>query len=106
MQLVVGPSHSFDLPIRKTRELIPQFGRVRMITALNFTDFLYRPRRPEELEHAVLNQSAHQVDIARLLAGTPLQSVRAHAAESQRGRENSQGKGRSGIEDCAKLRRS
>jgi phthalate 4,5-cis-dihydrodiol dehydrogenase len=85
VHLVVGPSHSFDLPIRKTKELIPRFGRVRMITAINFTDFLYRPRRPEELESAVLNQSAHHVDIVRLLAGTPLRSVRAHAAAWDRG---------------------
>ena len=85
VHLVVGPSHSFDLPIRKTKELIPQFGSVRMITAINFTDFLYRPRRPEELESAVLNQSAHHVDIVRLLAGTPLRSVRAHTAAWDRG---------------------
>jgi phthalate 4,5-cis-dihydrodiol dehydrogenase len=80
VQMIVGPSHSFDAPIRKARELIPRFGRVRMITALNFTDFLYRPRMPDELEHALLNQSAHHVDIVRLLAATPLKSVRAHAA--------------------------
>ena len=76
VQLIVGHSHSFDLPILPTRELIASgaFGAVRMITALNFTDFLYRPRRPEELDTesgggAVFNQAAHQVDIVRLLAG-------------------------------------
>ena len=46
VQLIVGHSHSFDTPVMKTRNLIQsgQFGRVRMITALTFTDFLYRPR--------------------------------------------------------------
>ena len=29
-----------------------RYGAVRMITAINFTDFLYRPRRPEELDTA------------------------------------------------------
>jgi len=53
-----------------------------MITALNFTDFLYRPRRPEELDTtsgggAVYNQAAHQVDVARLLAGGRVKAVRA-----------------------------
>jgi phthalate 4,5-cis-dihydrodiol dehydrogenase len=86
VHLVVGPSHSFDAPIRKAKELIPQFGRVRMITALNFTDFLYRPRLPDELEHGLLNQSAHHVDIARFLAGSPLKSVRAHTAAWPRAR--------------------
>ena len=79
VHVIVGPSHSFDLPIRKTRELIARYGPLRMIMAINFTDFLYRPRLPEELDHALLNQSAHHVDIVRLLAGAPLQSVRAHA---------------------------
>jgi len=82
--LIVGHSHSFDVPIQRTRELIASgaYGRLRMITALNFTDFLYRPRRPEELDTArgggaVYNQAAHHVDIARLLAGGRAKSVRA-----------------------------
>jgi phthalate 4,5-cis-dihydrodiol dehydrogenase len=85
-QLVVGHSHSFDLPIGLTRKLIEKgaFGRVRMISALDYTDFLYRPRRPEELDTAAgggvfFNQAAHQVDILRLLAGSPLKSVRCSA---------------------------
>ena len=76
MHLVVGHSHSFDAPILRTRELIASgdFGAVRMINAFNYTDFLYRPRRPEELDTAhgggaVFNQAAHQVDIVRLLGG-------------------------------------
>ena len=83
-QLVVGHSHSFDAPIALTRKLIQggAYGRLRMITALNFTDFLYRPRRPEELDTtlgggAVYNQAAHHVDIVRLLGGGRLKSVRA-----------------------------
>jgi phthalate 4,5-cis-dihydrodiol dehydrogenase len=84
VQLVVGHSHGFDLPILKAREMIAsgRFGRLRMITALNFTDFLYRPRRPEELDSArgggaVFNQAAHQVDVVRLLFSGPIRSVRA-----------------------------
>lgn len=84
VQLIVGHSHSFDAPILRTRQLIEggAFGRVRMITALNYTDFLYRPRRPEELDTAagggvIFNQAAHQVDIVRLLAGAPVRTVRA-----------------------------
>lgn len=84
VQLVVGHSHSFDLPIRKTRELIQagRYGKLRMITALNFTDYLYRPRRPEELDTArgggaVFNQAAHQVDVTRVLSPGRISSVRA-----------------------------
>ena len=84
VHLVVGPSHSFDAPIAAARRLIDsgEVGAVRMITALNFTDFLYRPRRPEELDTAqgggvVFSQAAHQVDIARVIAGSPVTHVRA-----------------------------
>jgi phthalate 4,5-cis-dihydrodiol dehydrogenase len=80
--LVVGHSHSFDAPIARTRELIASgtFGALRMIHALNYTDFLYRPRRPEELADGggvLFNQAPHQVDIVRLLAGGKTRSVRA-----------------------------
>lgn len=84
VRLVVGPSHGFDLPVRRARELIEsgEVGRVRMITAFNFTDFLYRLRRPEELDTArgggaVYNQAVHQVDVVRQLGGGRVSRVRA-----------------------------
>ncbi len=84
--LIVGHSHSFDAPVALACRLVQSgaYGRLRMITALNFTDYLYRPRRPEELDTsqgggAVFNQAAHQVDVARLLAGAPARWVRATA---------------------------
>src|SRR5437764_177724 len=84
VHLIVGHSHSFDAPILRTRELIAsgEFGPLRMLTAFNFTDFMYRPRRPEELSTpagggVVWSQAAHQVDIVRLLAGGVARSVHA-----------------------------
>ena len=84
VNLIVGHSHSFDLPYLRARAMIKSgaYGHVRMINAMNFTDFLYRPRRPEELDTArgggvVFSQAAHQVDIVRLLAGSKAASVRA-----------------------------
>jgi phthalate 4,5-cis-dihydrodiol dehydrogenase len=55
-----------------------------MVNALNFTDFLYRPRRPEELDTragggVVFSQAAHQIDIVRLLVGSKARSIRAFA---------------------------
>jgi phthalate 4,5-cis-dihydrodiol dehydrogenase len=82
--LMVGHSHSFDLPYLRTREIVRSgvFGSVRMLNALQFTDFLYRPRRPEELDTAqgggvVYSQAAHQVDIARLIVDAKAVSVDA-----------------------------
>ena len=89
VHLIVGHSHSFDAPVQRLRALVASgaFGRVRMINAVNYTDYLYRPRRPEELDTAqgggaVFNQAAHQVDIVRLinagdLGGGKVASVRA-----------------------------
>jgi len=84
VHMIVGPSHSFDAPVLRARAIIDsgELGRVRMIHAMNYTDFLYRPRRPEELVSAegggvVFSQGAHQVDMVRLLAGGMAGSVRA-----------------------------
>jgi phthalate 4,5-cis-dihydrodiol dehydrogenase len=84
VHLIVGHSHSFDAPVQRLRALVQNgaFGAVRMVTAVNYTDYLYRPRRPEELDTArgggaVYNQAAHQVDVARFVAGGKVTSVRA-----------------------------
>lgn len=84
VHLIVGHCHSFDTPYLRTRELVRSghYGRVRMIQAMNYTDFLYRPRRPEELKTqegggVVFSQAAHQLDIVRLLALGRIVRVRA-----------------------------
>ena len=84
VRLVAGHSHSFDAPVRRLRALVASgaFGRVRMINAFNYTDYLYRPRRAEELDTAqgggaLFNQAAHQADMVRLVGGGRVASVRA-----------------------------
>jgi len=84
IHLIVGPSHSFDAPVQLAYRIVRsgEFGRLRMVQALNYTDFLYRPRRPEELVTSegggvLFNQAVHQIDVARLLAGGMAASVAA-----------------------------
>lgn len=84
VHLIVGHSHSFNAPILRARELIlgGAFGGVRMIHAFNYTDYMYRPRRAEELDTrkgggVVFSQAAHQIDVVRLLGGGRVRSVRA-----------------------------
>lgn len=82
--LLCGHSHSFDRPIQAIREIVAsgRLGRVRMINTWNFTDWMYRPRRPDELEigqggGVTFRQGSHQFDIIRLLGGGLVRSVRA-----------------------------
>ena len=84
VKLVVGHAHGFDAPIQAMRGIIKsgRLGRVRMIHTWNFTDWIYRPRRPDELEidlggGVTFRQGSHQFDIIRLLGGGLVKSVRA-----------------------------
>jgi phthalate 4,5-cis-dihydrodiol dehydrogenase len=84
VHLLVGHSHSYDLPIRRMRELVAggSLGQVRMVNTWCYTDWMHRPRRPEELDGArgggvTLRQGAHQFDILRLLCGGLVTRVRA-----------------------------
>ncbi|HET6315772.1 MAG TPA: Gfo/Idh/MocA family oxidoreductase, partial [Chloroflexota bacterium] len=84
--LIVGHTASFNPGVQKMRQLIAsgEVGRLALITASAYTDFLYRPRRPEELATEqgggiMFNQVPHQVDAARFVAGGVATSVRAAA---------------------------
>jgi phthalate 4,5-cis-dihydrodiol dehydrogenase len=84
VQLVVGPSHSFDGPVALACALIEAqvIGRVRMIHALYATDFLYRPRTAAELDTdqgggVVFSQAVHQIDLVRRLASSSATQVTA-----------------------------
>ena len=87
VHLVVGHTHAFDPAVRLMRELIVrgELGRLGLIHSFNYTNFLYRPRRPEELDTTqgggiLFNQVPHQIDTARYLAGGLARSVRATAS--------------------------
>ncbi|MES2044693.1 MAG: Gfo/Idh/MocA family oxidoreductase [Pseudomonadota bacterium] len=91
--LLVGPSHGYDSQIELTRRLIDTgaYGQVRMLTMLTYTDFLYRPRRAEELDPdqgggVVFSQASHQIDIVRRLIGSEIESVFARTLSWDPGR--------------------
>jgi phthalate 4,5-cis-dihydrodiol dehydrogenase len=84
VHLIVGHTHAFDPAVRAMRSIIAsgELGALGMIASWNYTNFLYRPRRPEELDTAkgggiLFNQVPHQVDTVRLLGGGLVRSVRA-----------------------------
>jgi phthalate 4,5-cis-dihydrodiol dehydrogenase len=81
---MVGHSHSYDRPYAAMREIIAggKLGRVRMMHSISYTDWVYRPRRSEELDTALgggvtFRQGAHQFDVLRLIGGGLVRSVRA-----------------------------
>jgi phthalate 4,5-cis-dihydrodiol dehydrogenase len=84
IHLVVGHSRSHDPVIKTMRNIIlsGEVGKVGMVNCMNFTDFLYRPRRPEELDTSkgggiVFNQLPHQIDCIKAITGQKIVAVRA-----------------------------
>lgn len=84
LSLIVGHSHSHDLPIRSMREIITsgRLGELRMIHNWCYTDWVYRPRRAAELRpelggSVTFRQGSHQFDIMRYLVGAPVEAVSA-----------------------------
>jgi predicted dehydrogenase len=82
INLLCGHTHSFDPPVRKTREIVKsgELGKLCMINTWNYNEFMYRPRMKHELATSrgvVLNQGPHHVDIVRLIGGGMVRSVRA-----------------------------
>lgn len=93
VHLMVGHTHSFDPPVRRMRELIRsgELGPLAMVNTWSYSNFLMRPRRPEELDTAqgggvIFNQLPHQVDMVRLLGGGMVRSVRSMAWALEPGR--------------------
>jgi phthalate 4,5-cis-dihydrodiol dehydrogenase len=82
--LIVGHSQSFEPPVQAMRTLVEcgAVGPLRMVHTWYYTDWLYRPRRPEELDTtrgggALFRQGAHHADLLRWIAGGRVRSVRA-----------------------------
>ncbi len=94
--LLCGHTHSFDPPVRKIREIVnsDDLGKLCMLHSWNYNEFMYRPRMKHELAMShgvVLNQGPHHVDIARLIGGGKVRSVRAITGiwDKARGHEGS-----------------
>lgn len=93
VRLVVGHTHGFDPAVSVMADLVAAetYGPVGMVSMWNFTNFLYRPRRPEELDTGrgggiLYNQVPHQVDIFCTVVPDPVVSVRAAAGRLDAGR--------------------
>ena len=84
VELLAGHTQSMAPTIRHMATLVRdgELGRSGMIHTWHFTDWMYRPRLPDELDTErgggpVFRQASHQVDIVRTIGNRPLRTVRA-----------------------------
>lgn len=84
VKLLCGHTQSFNPAIRAMRDIVVsgELGRLASIHTWMSTDWMLRPRMPQELDLSlgggvVYRQGPHQVDIVRLLGGGMVRSVRA-----------------------------
>ena len=92
VHLIVGHTHGFDPAVREMRRVIRSgdVGPLGLVAMWNYTNFIYRPRRPEELDTArgggiLFNQIPHQIDTLRVLGGD-IHSVSAVAQQLDKSR--------------------
>lgn len=84
VQLLCGHTTALRPPFRAMRRMIDsrELGRLCAINVWSYTDWMLRPRMPQEVDLArggglVYRQGPHQVDAIRLLGGGMVRSVRA-----------------------------
>jgi phthalate 4,5-cis-dihydrodiol dehydrogenase len=84
VQLLAGHTQSMAPTVRKMAALVAsgELGKLGMLHTWHYTDWMYRPRLPVELDVSqgggpVFRQASHQVDIVRSIAGKQVRSVRA-----------------------------
>ena len=82
--LMVGHSFGYETPIQEMRRIVAggELGPLTMMHNWYYTDWLYRPRNPEELDTSLgggvtFRQGSHQFDIMRFIGGGLVRSVRA-----------------------------
>jgi phthalate 4,5-cis-dihydrodiol dehydrogenase len=83
VQLLCGGSRSSSAVVRQMREIVRggDLGRLRAMTSWAATDWMLRPRRPDEYDVSfgggvAFRQAPHMVDSMRLIAGGIVRSVR------------------------------
>jgi phthalate 4,5-cis-dihydrodiol dehydrogenase len=98
VHLVCGGSRSSSAVVRKMREIVRGggLGRLRAMTSWAATDWMLRPRRPDEYDvkfggGVAFRQSPHMVDSCRLIAGGIVRTVRGMTGQWMQPRDAAPG---------------
>ena len=90
VRMLSGTTPAFTPVVMKMAELVKsgELGRLLMINTWWFTDWIYLPRMPEELDATkgggvVFRQGPHQVDILRTIGGGLARSVKAVTSRAE-----------------------
>ena len=86
--LIVGHSQSFEPALQVMKAVVDsgRLGRLTAINGLNYSDWMFRPRLPQEFDRSkgggvVFRQAAHHVDVVRYVAGGSPESISAFVGD-------------------------
>lgn len=93
VKLLAGHTQSMAPTIRRMAEIAGngELGKLGMVHTWHYTDWMYRPRLPDELDThrgggPIFRQASHQVDMVRYIAGGLVRSVRAMTVQMDEAR--------------------
>ena len=98
VRLLSGHTRAFDPPVQTMWRIIRsgEVGAVRAMNVMSFTDWMLRPRMPEEVDAergggVAFRQAPHQIDSLRFLGGGLVRSVRGATGVWMEGRMGAPG---------------
>ena len=98
VKLLSGHTRAFDPPVQTMSRIIRsgEVGAIRAMNVMSFTDWMLRPRMPEEVDvdrggGVAFRQAPHQIDSLRFLGGGLIRSVRGTTGVWMEGRSGAPG---------------
>ncbi len=98
VKLLSGHTRAFDPPVQTIWRIIRsgEVGALKAMNVMSFTDWMLRPRMPEEVDAergggVAFRQAPHQIDSLRFLGGGLVRSVRGSTGVWMQGRMGAPG---------------
>ena len=98
VKLLSGHTRAFDPPVQTMWRVVSsgEVGAIRAMNVMSFTEWMLRPRMPEEVDverggGVAFRQAPHQIDSLRFLGGGLVRSVRGTTGTWMEGRSGAPG---------------